>query len=133
MRHSNRQIHTYTITHKYTHGHTLMIAIGDNAMRCISLKNQAIRLTPLDISPPLLLTPLDIVASGIVLPLRIRRSHSYSKYIIQNSIGYSIFAYRPQASNAFCTCQCIRFESLTLKMKVKDVVDLDENWRANVP
>ena len=38
-------------------------------------------------------------------------------------------AYRPEGSSALCTCQCIRFELLTLKMKIKDVEDLDENWR----
>ena len=41
-------------------------------------------------------------------------------------------AYRPEGSNALCTCQCISFESFTLKMKVKDVDDLDENWQTNV-
>ena len=29
--------------------------------------------------------------------------------------------------------QRIRFESLTLKFKVKDVEDLDEDWQADVP
>ena len=44
----------------------------------------------------------------------------------------SISAYRPEGSSALCTCQCVRFESLTLKMIVKDVADLDENWQMNV-
>ena len=61
-------------------------------------------------SPLRLLTPLDIVAIGIVRSLRIRRGGAY------------------KGSSALCTCTFMRFESFTLKMKIKDVEDCDENW-----
>ena len=46
---------------------------------------------------------------------------------------YSIYATKPEGSSALCTCRCIRFEYLTLEMKVKNVEDLDENWQGDVP
>ena len=56
------------------------------------------------------------MAIGIVRPFHIRRDH----------------AYRREGSSALCTCQCIPFESFTLKIKVNDADDLDENRQANV-
>ena len=56
------------------------------------------------------LTPLNIVAIGIV-----RRAY-------KDSTAFHVW-----------TCQCIRLESMTLKIEVKDFEDLDENWLANVP
>ena len=44
-------------------------------------------------------------------------------------IVHSIFTYRAGDSSTICTCQYIQFKSLTLKIKVKDVEDLDENWQ----
>ena len=84
--HTHIHTHTHTRAHCDAHGHTRTNAIGENAMRGISLKIMVYTLTPLDISSPLLLTPLDIVANGIVLSLRIRRSRAFSKYAIWNSI-----------------------------------------------
>ena len=34
--------------------------------------------------------------------------------------------------NYVCTSECSIFEIFTLKMKVKDVDDLNENWQANI-
>ena len=52
--------------------------------------------------------------------------------ILYKTILYSIFAYRTESSSVLCTCQCIRLEYLTLKMKVKNVEDSDENWHGTL-
>ena len=59
---------------------------------------------------------LEIVAIGIVRPHRIYHGSTYSS----------------EGLSALCTCQCIPFESLTLKMQVKHVDELYENWQANL-
>ena len=73
----NTYARTYSCTHArthtwtYTRTHTRMNAIGENAIGCISLKNQAYRQTPHDISwrevsPSWLWSLLDIMAIGMV-------------------------------------------------------------------
>ena len=69
-------------------------------------------------SPPPIMTPPEIVVINIVR----QRPH------IRRSCAYT-----PEGTSALCTCQCIPFKSLTLKLKVNDVDDLEENWQANVP
>ena len=68
-------------------------------------------------TPTYLMKPLDIIKIGIVCPLRL-------SCVVQTLYAFHV-----------CTCQCIRFEYLTLKMKVKDVTveDFDENCHAKVP
>ena len=68
-------------------------------------------------SPPQLLTPLNVVIIGIIRPLCDCRGRAYC----------------PEGSSILCTCQCIRFRSLTLKMKVTDIDDLNETWHAKEP
>ena len=93
----------FTWTHTHTHEHTLLNAIGETATHFISLKN----------SPWHILTSFDIVTIYIVRLCHLL--HAYKHYA---------FHVR--------TCQCIRFESLTLKLKVQDVDDLDGNWQVKV-
>ena len=110
MRRSIGRTHTYTHTHTHiythirihihvhtntrAHGHTPTNAIGENALRCVSLKirlsNNNPRHTLAKGIPSQLLTPLNIIAIGIVLPLRICRGR----------------AYRPEGASLLCTCQC---------------------------
>ena len=110
MRHSHERTHTYPYTqkkHTHTHTHTRTHSDESNRPRvCFRVK------TSFDYTSSYLPTPLNIVDIDIVRPLRLSP-------VLQIHIVYAFHV---------CTCQCIPFESFTLKLKVKNFEHLDENW-----
>ena len=94
---------TYTRAHAHTHTYIHITYTHKHSHTHIHIHTHTLTHTQ---------TPLDVLAIGSLIV------HPANK-------DQSAFHVR--------SCQFIRFESLTLKMKVKNVADLDENWLTNVP
>ena len=120
---THARTHTHTHTHTYIHTHTngqTFRRMQQARIQCVAFRlKSGCRLTPFDVSWQI------VVHLHSIHPLK-----SWQLASSVRPLSAAAFPIGLKGSSALCTCQCIPFESLTLKMKVKFV---DENWQTKVP